>query len=303
MDHGYIKRNCPICCSAESKIEISSTRRAENLSFEELKPFWEGFFKEKVFFSYYRCKSCKILYCREYFNETQLAILYGSLAPNMNLVPIDSLRKTQKGYFNALDRYGLKGGDYMEIGPDIGLFTETVLSHDGFDTYWLFEPNMNVIPDLDALMAYRKHVFVHDLFDFSSVPDNSVGVSVMIQVLDHLLDPLATLRAMRLKLVTGGRLAIVTHDESSFLRHISGKTWPPFCLQHPQIYNPHTMETLLIKAGFDNLKIERTKNYFPVSFLLKHLLWTLKLEVKKVPQLGGIELGLRMGNMISMTSA
>jgi len=33
-----------------------------------VRPYWNGFFKKKIFFSYDRCRKCKILYCREFFD-------------------------------------------------------------------------------------------------------------------------------------------------------------------------------------------------------------------------------------------
>ena len=46
------------------------------------------------------------------------------MSPNMDDVPINSLKKTQEGYFRELRKYSNLKGAYLEIGPDIGLFTQ-----------------------------------------------------------------------------------------------------------------------------------------------------------------------------------
>jgi hypothetical protein len=138
------------------------------------------------------------------------------------------------------------------------------------------------------------------MFDFSHVPDGAASVAVMIHVLDHLLDPVATLRDLRQKLRPDARLLIVTHDESSLLRRLFGWRWPAFCLQHPQIYSPFSMKRVLEAAGYTVIEQSKTVNYFRADFLAKHLFWALGVKVKNIPFLGGMTLGLKLGNMLTI---
>ena len=140
------------------------------------------------------------------------------------------------------------------------------------------------------------------MFGFSDIPDNSSSVAVMIQVLDHLLDPVATLAELKKKLLPNAKLLIVTHNEQSLLRKFVGWKWPAFCLQHPQIYSPESIRMLLEKSGYGVDSIARTKNYFQFSFLLKHLLWAFGLKVKSVPSIFDFTIGLKLGNMITIAT-
>jgi hypothetical protein len=289
-----------LCGALGSPAEVASDPRAETMRFDELVPHWNGFFKQKVFFSYARCSHCGLLYAPNFFEDSSLGKLYAQMPPNMDVVPIEALRKTQRGYFDVLRRYSALKGGYIEVGPDIGLFTENCVRDGSFDHYWLFEPNRNVLPALEKLVAGQTFDVIDDMFGFSRVPDNRVDAAVMVHVLDHLLDPVATLKELRQKLTGKGTLLIVTHDESSLLRKVFGARWPAFCLQHPEIYNPKSMRSLLAAAGFDVLTIQKTVNYFPVHFLAKHLLWALGLKVKSFPSLGNFAVGLKLGNMITI---
>ena len=304
MSTQFLSRGCP-ACGASSKLarkDVASEPTAETTDYAELIPAWNGFFKEKVFFSYDRCSNCGLLYAPTFFTPAQLEELYAQMPPNMDVVPMEALRKTQRGYYEALKSMSPPAGDYIEIGPDIGLFTENCVRDGKFGKYWLFEPNRDVESALSATMQGRPHAVIHDMFGFSQVPDRTAGAAVMVHVLDHLLDPVATLRELREKLTQGARLAIVTHDESSLLRRIFGKRWPAFCLQHPEIYNPKSMRKLLDTAGYDVVELKKTVNYFPVQFLLRHLLWAVGLKVKTVPSFGGITIGLKLGNMITIAT-
>jgi SAM-dependent methyltransferase len=140
------------------------------------------------------------------------------------------------------------------------------------------------------------------MFGFSHVPDHSASTAVMIHVLDHLLDPIATLRELRQKLKPGARLLLVTHDESSLLRRLIGWRWPAFCLQHPQIYSPKSMRQLLKAAGFEVLERRKTINFFEIGFLIKHLLWAFGMKVQFVPGFGHFTLGLKLGNMLTIAT-
>lgn len=300
---GFLSRRCPICGNKPPRqTAIHSKVRAESLPFDALIPHWNGFFKDKTFFSYARCEQCGLLFAPLFFNPAQLERLYAQMPPNMAEVPLEALRRTQRGYFNALRKRSALKGSYLEVGPDIGLFAENCVREGQFAEYWLFEPNHSVLAELSAVVAGCNCHISHDMLGFSDVPDHSVAAAVMIQVLDHLLDPVATLRQLREKLGPNSRLLLVTHDESSLLRRLFGSRWPAFCLQHPQIYSAKTTRTLLAAAGFDTLQQTKTRNYFTASFLLKHLSWALEVKVQSVPDFGHITLSLKLGNILTIAT-
>lgn len=305
MTHtGYLSRTCPICGSKPpAKPEITSTVPAETKSFESLVPFWNGLFKEdKVFFSYYRCATCGLLYTPVFFTERQLEQLYAQMPPNMDVVPVASLKRTQRGYFDSLKSATPLQGGFIEVGPDVGLFTRNCVEEGNFSEYWLFEPNQDVERALSSTMDNAKFHIIRDMFGFSQVPDGAVSVAVMVHVMDHLLDPVSTLRELKRKLSPGARVMLVTHDEASLLRRLIGRQWPAFCLQHPVIYNLKTMRKLFETAGYSVVKQSRTVNYFPVSFLLKQLFWALGFRVGRVPSFGDLAIGLKLGNMLTIAT-
>ena len=89
-----------------------------------------------------------------------------------------------------------------------------------FGHFWLFEPNLAIHDALRVAVDGGPATLLADMDDLSPVPDGSVGLAVMIHVLDHLLDPLETLSQLRAKLRPGGGLMIVTHNERSLLRRV-----------------------------------------------------------------------------------
>ncbi len=301
-DMTYIQRACPACGCQQAVDTAHSERRAEDMNFDAVRPFWSGLFKEKVFFSYHRCADCGLLYAPRFFSDPQLDMLYSDMDPNMELVTTEAIAATQRGYFDEAIKAGAQAGGYLEIGPDVGHIVGHAAQKACFDHFWLFEPNRAVHAQLAAATAGSPHTISTEMTDLSAVPDGSVGLAVMVHVLDHLLDPVDMLSQIQRKLRPGGALVTVTHNEKSVLRHVMGTRWPPFCLQHPEVYNPQSITALMQRAGFGSVNVDRSLNYFPFDFMVKQAAWTARIDLGKVP-LPKTRIGLRLGNILTTARA
>jgi len=300
MREPFMHRGCPSCGATAATPEVGSIPGAERKSLDELRPYWSGLFKEKLFFTYGRCSTCGLLYAPTFFTHPQLIHLYSAMAPNMDVVPDAALEATQRGYWSAA-RDGALDGDYLEIGPDVGFLVRLAAAQGDFGHFWLVEPNRLVHAQLSAAAGGKPHTIISDMDDLSPVPDNSVGLALMVHVLDHLLDPRVALEQLRAKLKPGGRLVIVTHNEASLLRSLMRKRWPPFCLQHPQLFNPRSIAALLNHAGLRTMSVARSMNYFPIEFMIRQAAYTVGINVDRVP-LPKTAIGLKLGNMITIAA-
>jgi hypothetical protein len=295
-------RICPACRTADldSPLVVKTNPTAEALSFEELKPHWRGFFKDKVFFSYYRCPHCLLLYSKKYFSPGQLSVLYGQMPDNTAGVPLNALKKTQDGYFRQLRKYSPLTGAFLELGPDIGLFTEACVKNGRFDSYWMIEPNREVYPALEQRLRGTKYAIYPDFEKLDSVPDGKISAVAMVHVLDHILDPVGYLRELRKKLTSDAVLLFVTHDESSLLARVIRQRWPAYCLQHPHLFNPDSMGNLLKSAGYNKAAVVKSVNYFPVMYLAKHFLWAMGFKKINLPQLSWLSFPFKLGNIVTI---
>jgi SAM-dependent methyltransferase len=298
----FLTRDCPACGANGGAAEAFSGEAAETLSLDDLRPYWRGLFQKKVFFTYDRCGGCGLLYAPVFFDQAQLGELYSAMEPNMDAVGDDAIEATQRVYFeeatNGLDI----SGNFLEIGPDIGYIVARAALDPRFEHFHLFEPNKSVHAELEAATNRKPFTISEDMGDLSAVPDGSVALALMIHVLDHLLDPKAMLEQIHRKLKPGGRVAVVTHNERSLLRSVMGTRWPPFCLQHPELYNPQSITRLLNSAGYGEVEVHGSKNYFPLSFMVRQAAYTAGIKLERVP-LPRTVLGLRLGNMMTIASA
>ena len=303
MDH-WLKRNCPLCSSDQivEGSQVKAAYAAENMSFEEVAEFWRGFRKDSCFFTFSRCADCGLLYCRNYFTEEQTASLYASMEDNSAGVADVVLEKTQKGYFNYVNKIGyLNQGRYLELGPDTGLLTKN-FARKGSRAIKLIEPNHDVREEL--LRAATPCLDVEIYEDLSQVnSQEKFDVVAGVHVYDHLVNLSQDLQVIFEFCNDEAKILIVVHDESSLLRKIIGKKWPPFCLQHPQLFNPETITDCLMRAGFVDVRVAKSTNWFPMRHLAtmisalfgKSSAWTKFIPAQEVP--------LRLGNMIICASA
>lgn len=297
-----IERSCPTCGydNRGALPAISSSPAAEILPTDELKARWAGFFGDKVFFSYLRCNHCGLLYCPSYLSEDSIGDFYGHMADNTAGLDVGTVARTQREYLGVLrDDVALRG-NYLELGPDIGLFTRLVMQAGNFETVTLVEPNVAVHDTLAGAVANHRLRIWDDAGRVETLDDESIDLAVLIHVLDHLIDVRSTLNCLRKKMRPGGRLLIVTHDESSLLAKVLKARWPPYCLQHPQLYRGSTMNRTLSPAGFEVVRIVKTRNHFPAGYLLEHGAWALgKVRIKQ-PAAGRFVLPLRLGNIATV---
>ena len=119
----------------------------------------------------------------------------------------------------------------------------------------------------------------------------------MIHVLDHLLQPKDFLQEIKASLEPGGVVLIVTHDCGSTLARVLGRRWPPYTLQHPQLFSQRSIATLLRASGLEVVESVKTTNYFPLPFLMRAGLTVLGLPERLVPEGTAPLLGLKLGNI------
>jgi hypothetical protein len=295
-----ITRSCPCCNSINELINPELIGNISNESNLLAKNFnWETIAKSKNYFNYYRCQNCGLLYCKYYLDKNNLSKLYKNMSDNMSDVEISNRVQTQNNYVKQIYNLNLIDGDYLELGPDIGLFLRIILHQKKFSKlkeFYLVEPNLQSHSSLKFLLNNKKFSLSENIDDFDYVPDNTISLAVAIHVIDHLLEPSLAISNIYQKLKKGGYFIIVIHNEKSLLAKMFRYKWPAYCVQHPQLYNKKSISILLNRQGFEIVNIKNTVNFFNIFYLLDVFLkiFGIHTNFKKIK----INLGLKLGNFI-----
>lgn len=265
----FQKRNCPNCEDTNSKVEVSLAIDLSELSKETLSSYFVGLRKEQVFFPYHRCNSCGLLYNPEYLTDRQLDACYLSMPDNRYGEVATAAERTQFGYVGLLDGTVDENAalNVLELGPDIGSLSAAIGRAFNVKRLELIEPNLDIHDKLAEVVAgSASQISISRYLDIKT-PSGIFDLVLAVHVLDHLIDPKAALDQIWNRLRVGGYLLIVVHNEFSFLRRLLQRRWPPFCLQHPQLFNIATLRNFLETMDFRVIKHGRTVNWVSVHQL------------------------------------
>lgn len=298
----FNRKGCPSCFSSieNPELKIYSSPRAELITPEEHGRFLSGYVNKRFFFSYYRCTHCSLLYCRTYYNEKQLGTLYKNQPENMAEVPLSCRIKTQEKYFKTLQKYASLKGGYLEIGADIGIFVSFCVQRGRFDHFYLYEPNVETHKSLKKITVGKPTKISTEIFNSSHILAKKISTAVIIHTLDHVLEPRKLLNEISQCLEMNGIILIVTHDESSFLARVLKNKWPPYTLQHPQLFSPKTMKSILQAEGFKVLEISKAANVFPFLYLIKSFFTVLGFNKLKFLERDSFAIPIKLGNIITI---
>jgi hypothetical protein len=294
----WTKRACPLCGSEKISANPESKAKypAEESSWEQVKDAFVGIRNDQIFFSFYRCLDCELLYCPWYFTKEQLDSLYSEMPDNTMGEDKRTASKTQSRYARKIVDSNGSINSFLEIGPDIGLVAREVVTLANVQKVYMVEPNVAVHHELSQNIT--KSNYQEICTDVAKLTENKFDVVVGIHVMDHLLNPKTDLLAI--SEYSGGQQtsAFVVHNEKSVLRRVMAEKWPPFCLQHPQLYNRKTIRKILESSDFKDFKITRTINYYHLNNLSSMLLRILGLPQWLNRLVPHVEMPFILGNIM-----
>jgi hypothetical protein len=298
----FVRQHCPFC-HQDASIAVpfmNSTPPAEDLGLGDNEVLYPGYTSARSFFTYFRCPSCRGLFCRTYFTEDQLQQLYAHQETNMLAVPEASRERTQQEYFRILKKHSDLTGQLLELGPDVGFFTRCCVKQGQFGKLWLYEPNVNVHEALQQNLGQHEFFLTQQPYSAAGMPSESLSTAVLIHVLDHILTLESLLDELRVSLKPGGILFIVTHDEASLLARMLGRRWPPFAMCHPQLFSAVSIRELLGRHGFEVIEVVKCANYFPLWYLVKSLLTIMGLVSSSQTAFSKPDIRLNLGNIATV---
>lgn len=201
------------------------------------------------------------------------------------------LSRTQTAYAKYL-KNRVQLGSWLDVGADIGLVSEALLQEGVASRVDAIEPNVQVHSELQCRLGEGGHVY----WTTENLAEKYKGV-VAIHVFDHLYNPLSEGRTLSKHLEDGGVLSVVVHNERSLLRFLLGPKWPPFCLQHPQVYSPRSLRFALLQVGFEVESIRRTTNWFTANHIASVFASVVGFSDIGVSTFGQISFPIKLGNI------
>jgi SAM-dependent methyltransferase len=97
-------------------------------------------------------------------------------------------------------------------------------------------------------------------------------VITVVDVIEHVSDPIGLMRTVREQLAPDGIAVVVTPDVGSVMARVLGRRWWHYRIAHIGYFNGDTLARALRIAGFEPAATMRPAWYFPVSYLMERAL-------------------------------
>lgn len=168
---------------------------------------------------------------------------------------------TEKRYHSILSEFERirPPGRLLELGCGKGHFI-SVAEARGWEAVGL-EVSHSALEVLGQLKKERQLKFsvIESPLTEASLPGESFDAVVLIEVIEHLDDPVATLRETRRLLKNRGILYLTTPNAGSLSRVLLGDRWRVIAEEHRILLNPRALSAGLKELGFHPLTVT-TKN-------------------------------------------
>jgi SAM-dependent methyltransferase len=274
---------CPLCESFGNSIQIypsnvdTETLNAEVFSARRL--------PDRQHYQWVRCLSCGLLRSDPVL-EVNLKQLYQESSFDYSS-EVSGLKKTYLGLVKKAMGRRFPTRSIFEVGGGNGFFLEAAKDFG-------FEKIAGVEPSFAAISAAREDVkpfLIASMMSSSVLPNNSFQIGSMFHTLDHLQDPIQTLRDCLGALEPGGTFVVAVHNERSWSARLLGERSPIIDVEHTYLYSLATGIQIFEKAGFTNVRSGSYSNHYSLAYIL-HLLPISRRFRKLI-------LGSWVGNLLS----
>jgi SAM-dependent methyltransferase len=258
-----LKTICPICESFDNSTSVYpsnvdiETFNAEVFSARRL--------PDRQHYQWVRCASCGLLRSDPVL-EVNLSQLYEESTFDYS-TEVNGLKKTYLGLVKKALGKNVPTSSIFEVGGGNGFFLEAAKDYG-------FKKIAGVEPSFAAIEAARNDVKPHliaSMMSGSVLPQNAFQIGAMFHTLDHLQDPIQTLKDCLEALEPGGTFIVAVHNERSWSARLLGERSPIIDVEHTYLYSLKTGIQIFEKAGFKNVRSGAYNNHYSLAYIL-HLL-------------------------------
>ncbi len=220
------------------------------------------------------CEQCGLVFANPQPSDDELSAIYDEHyyeqfgfveGPNPSDLALARMKKaTYSSILDVTEPVMVSGGKrLLDIGCGLGFSLFAAMDH-GFDALGI-DP---LAPSNPELRPGRK-VIRGTLETFQ--PDEPFDLVSMIDVIEHVRDPVDTLRRVVRLLAPDGVVALATNDSSSLGARVLGPRWTHYHRAHLWFFTPETLREVARSAGLEVIRtapIPRTYNLDYIASIL-----------------------------------
>jgi 2-polyprenyl-3-methyl-5-hydroxy-6-metoxy-1,4-benzoquinol methylase len=213
-----------------------------------------------------QCRRCGMVSAMPMIGGEEIVDGYRQVVDEAYLSEEGARRELFAWIADAMDGYVVPGKRLLEFGSSVGLFL-SVAGDRGWDARGV-EPSKWAVEQGRRLFGVALEQ--GSLEDFRAEPQ-SADVLVLLDVLEHVVDPLEALRSLRAALEPEGLLVLSTLNLAGVHARVRGDRWPWFIRSHLHYFTPETLSAMLAKAGYRMVGWESVPRSFHASYIASRL--------------------------------
>jgi 2-polyprenyl-3-methyl-5-hydroxy-6-metoxy-1,4-benzoquinol methylase len=217
-------------------------------------------------FTIFRCSSCSVGFIWPQISKEKSAEIYDeSYFESWGIREDKNLFQMKQRTFilrlKALERI-IPPGKILDVGCATGFFLE-VAKMRGWDIY-----GIEINPHAVRLARKQNGSRIYQgSIEEAKLERSFFDAIAMSDVLEHMVDPLASLQRANAILKPGGLIAITTPNLNSITAHLLGGKWPHFKVEHQFYFSPHSLSDLLERAGFKTLSVNPAPKALSLNYI------------------------------------
>ena len=290
-------RACPVC-GATTHVSFAD----EHIDPERINDFTYASRKQPEFMCLrlVRCTSCNLVYAPNPPGRAFLSAAYADAAYDSGL----EAQCAAQSYAHALAPYlaHLRSRNAaVDVGAGSGPLLPWLIDF-GFQTVIGVEPSHAAI---NAAPASVRPMLREGMFGPGLLDGVKPSLICSFMTLEHMDDPGTFVKTAYSLLEPGGMIALVVHNWQGLLNRTLGLRSPIIDVEHLQLFNPSSVNTLLQTVGFENINVKPICNRYPLRYWLR--LTPLPRNVKgaidnvlKIISLSDTPLSMRVGNILAV---
>ncbi len=236
------------------------------------------YFAQFPFFDLYYCNNCKTYPANGNFDKKFLTRVYSEsyfnfwkgTSPTLTDKVKSEVRKMKRETFGEYlkiisKHHKLKGSKLLDIGCATGYLLE-LAQEKGCDCSGV---EVSSFAAKEASKKFPKRIF-NGTIEQAKYKDKQFDIITMIDLLEHVTDPIKTLNEVKRILKPDGYILIVTPNIDSVWVKLLGKKWTNFKEEHIFYFSPISLKFMTEKT---NLKIIYQTNvikYLTLEYIYSH---------------------------------
>ncbi len=257
------KPNCILCNSSDYKIKFKKSRQTTCVN-------QDGFsvLDDKTHNDIVQCQQCGLFYVYPFEDYSYFQNIYRNLDIKNYVLEAENRAKIFFENAKLIQQY-ISMGTLLDLGCSVGLLLDAARKL----AFSVIGVELSV-----ECCKYAKNILnlniVNSALESIEFKKNSVDIITMIDVIEHLQDPVSVLIKCWTWLNQDGYLVLNTPNINSLSAKLLGQKWYGFSRSHLYYFDKETIESLLCKCNYTIIS-----NYtYPRIFSLEYILRKLNLS-------------------------